>query len=43
MLGYTEEALTPTEVVEQVFLAATLIADGLGRLLQLQQSRSWGS
>ena len=34
VLGYTGEAPMPTEVQEQVFLAATLIADGLGLLLQ---------
>ena len=34
VLGYTGEALMPKEIQEQVFLAATLIADGLGQLLQ---------
>jgi hypothetical protein len=36
VLGYTGEALMPKEIQEQVFLAATLIADGLGQLLQNQ-------
>jgi hypothetical protein len=34
VLGYPTEAPMPKEVQEQVFLAATLIADGLGLLLQ---------
>jgi hypothetical protein len=34
VLGYTGEASMPREVQEQVFLAATLVADGLGLLLQ---------
>jgi hypothetical protein len=34
VLGYTGEAPMPKEVQEQVFLAATLVADGLGLLLQ---------
>jgi hypothetical protein len=33
-LGYTGEALVPSEVVEQVFLASVMIADGLQLLLQ---------
>lgn len=36
VLGYTGEALMPKEVQELVFLAATSIADGLGRLLRNQ-------
>jgi hypothetical protein len=35
-LGYTGEALMPFEVVEQVFLASVMIADGLKLLLQIQ-------
>ena len=34
VLGFTGEAPMPREVQEQVFLAATLVADGLGLLLQ---------
>jgi hypothetical protein len=34
VLGYTGEAPMPKEVQEQVFLAVTLMADGLGLLLQ---------
>jgi len=40
VLGYTGEAPMPTEVQEQVFLAATLIADGLGLLLQTDDDRA---
>lgn len=45
--GYTGEALIPNEVLEQVFLAATFVADGLGCLLQNQddaeqQLTGWG-
>jgi hypothetical protein len=36
VLGYTGEAPMPREVQEQVFLAATLVADGLGLLLQTE-------
>jgi hypothetical protein len=36
VLGYTREALMPKEIQEQIFLAATLIVDGLGQLLQNQ-------
>ena len=34
VLCYTGEAPMPKEVQEQVFLAASLVADGLGLLLQ---------
>jgi hypothetical protein len=34
VLGFAGEAPMPREVQEQVFLAATLVADGLGLLLQ---------
>ena len=34
VLGYAGEAPMPREVQEQVFLAVTLMADGLGLLLQ---------
>ena len=34
VLGFSGEALMPREVQERVFLAATLVADGLGLLLQ---------
>ena len=34
VLGFTGEAPMPREVQERVFLAATLVADGLGLLLQ---------
>ena len=36
VLGYTGEAPMPREVQEQVFLAVTLMADGLGLLLQTE-------
>jgi hypothetical protein len=36
VLGFTGEARMPREVQEQVFLAATLVADGLGLLLQAE-------
>ena len=36
VLGFAGEAPMPREVQEQVFLAATLIADGLGLLLQTE-------
>ena len=36
VLGYTGEAPMPTEVQEKVFLAVTLMADGLGLLLQAE-------
>jgi hypothetical protein len=36
VLGFAGEATMPREVQEQVFLAATLMADGLGLLLQTQ-------
>ena len=36
VLGFAGEAPMPREVLEQVFLAATLIADGLGLLLQTE-------
>ena len=42
LLGYAGDALMPTEVQEQIFLAAVQIAEGLGLLLQLQQSKSCG-
>jgi hypothetical protein len=34
VLGFAGEAPMPREVQERVFLAATLVADGLGLLLQ---------
>jgi len=34
VLGFAAEAPMPREFQEQVFLAATLVADGLGLLLQ---------
>ena len=34
VLGFAGEAPMPREVQERVFLAATLVADGLGMLLQ---------
>jgi len=34
VLGFAGEAAVPREVLEQVFLAATLVADALGLLLQ---------
>ena len=34
VLGFSGEAPMPREVQERVFLAATLVADGLGLLLQ---------
>jgi hypothetical protein len=34
VLGFAGEAPMPREVQEQVFLAATLVADGLGLLLR---------
>ena len=34
VLGFAAEAPMPREVQERVFLAATLVADGLGLLLQ---------
>jgi hypothetical protein len=36
VLGFTGEAAMPREVQEQVFLAATLVADGLGLLLEAE-------
>jgi hypothetical protein len=36
VLGYTGEAPMPREVQEQVFLAVTLMADGLGLLLEAE-------
>ena len=36
VLGYTGEAPMPREVQEQVFLAVTLMADGLGLLRQTE-------
>ena len=36
VLGYTGEAPMPKEVQEQVFLAVSLMADGLGLLLQAE-------
>jgi hypothetical protein len=36
VLGYTGEAPMPKEVQEQVFLAVTLMADGLGVLLEAE-------
>jgi hypothetical protein len=36
VLGFAGEAAMPREVLEQVFLAATLMADGLGLLLQTE-------
>ena len=36
VLGYAGEAPMPREVQEQVFLAVTLMADGLGLLLQTE-------
>ena len=33
-LGFAGEVAMPREVLEQVFMAATLVADGLGLLLQ---------
>jgi hypothetical protein len=34
ILGFAGEVAMPREVLEQVFLAATLVADGMGLLLQ---------
>jgi hypothetical protein len=36
LLGFAGEAPMPREVQEQVFLAATLMADGLGLLLEAE-------
>jgi hypothetical protein len=36
VLGFTGEAAMPREVQKQVFLAATLVADGLGLLLEAE-------
>jgi hypothetical protein len=36
VLGFSGEAPMPREVQERVFLAATLVADGLGLLLQAE-------
>jgi hypothetical protein len=36
VLGYTGEAPMPRDVQEQVFLAVTLMADGLGLLLEAE-------
>ena len=36
VLGFAGEAPMPREVQEQVFLAVTLMADGLGQLLEAE-------
>ena len=43
VLGFAGEAPMPREVQEQVFLAATLVADGLGLLLQGEDDEASGS
>ena len=43
VLGFAGETPMPREVQEQVFLAATLVADGLGLLLQGEDDEASGS